>query len=101
MWIKKRRIKRGNLETIDFENKELSVVQNVVNVSGDSGYWNITTPKTKSSRRTVLMPDVLVNDLLKLKEQCHNYYGFNDKWFVFKGKYNSFGTYYNGVFCKK
>ena len=29
------------------------------------------------------MPDVLVNYLLKLKEQCHNYYGFNDKWFVF------------------
>ena len=29
------------------------------------------------------MPDVLVNDLLKLKEQCHNYYGFNDKWFIF------------------
>lgn len=25
----------------------------------------------------------------------------NDKWFVFKSKYNSFGTYYNGVFCKK
>ena len=25
----------------------------------------------------------------------------NDKWFVFKGKYNSFGTYYNGVFYKK
>lgn len=29
------------------------------------------------------MPDVLVKDLLKLKEQCHKYYGFNDKWFVF------------------
>ena len=81
-------LRRGELrgliwKNIDFENKELSVVQNVVNVSGDSGYWNITTPKTKSSRRTVPMPDVLVKDLLKLKEQCHKYYGFNDKWFVF------------------
>lgn len=81
-------LRRGELrglvwKNIDFENKELSVVQNVVNVSGDSGYCNITTPKTKSSRRTVPMPDVLVKDLLKLKEQCHKYYGFNDKWFVF------------------
>ncbi|MDD5888067.1 MAG: site-specific integrase [bacterium] len=58
-------------------NKNISITK------GDSGYWNITTPKTKSSRRTVPMPDVLVNYLLKLKEQCHNYYGFNDKWFVF------------------
>lgn len=66
-------LRRGELrglvrKNIDFENKELSVVQNVVNVSGDSGYWNITTPKTKSSRRTVPMPDVLVKDLLKLKD---------------------------------
>lgn len=81
-------LRRGELrglvwKNIDFENKELSIVQNVVNVSGDSGYWNITTPKTKSSRRTVPMPDVLVKDLLKLKEQCYKYYGFNDKWFVF------------------
>lgn len=81
-------LRRGELrglvwKNLDFENKELSVVQNVVNVSGDSGYWNITTPKTKSSRRTVPMPDVLVKDLLKLKEQYYKYYGFNDKWFVF------------------
>ena len=41
------------------------------------------TSKTKSSRRTVPLPDVFVKDLLKLKKECHKYYGFNDKWFVF------------------
>ena len=29
------------------------------------------------------MPDVLVNDLLKLKEQAKKYYGFSKTWFVF------------------
>lgn len=27
---------------------------------------------------------MLIKDLLKVKEQCHKYYGFNDKWFVFE-----------------
>lgn len=25
----------------------------------------------------------------------------DDKWFIFKDRYNGYGTYYNGVFCKK
>ena len=31
-----------NVKNIDLEKKSLSVVQNVVNVSGDHGYWQIT-----------------------------------------------------------
>lgn len=50
-------IRRGELrgltwKNIDLEKKSLSVVQKVVNVSGDDGYWQITTPKTRTSTRT-------------------------------------------------
>ena len=81
-------LRRGELrgltwKNIDFKRKELSVVQNVVNVGGDFGFWQITTPKTKSSRRQVPIPDILLEDLKKLKKECEDYYGFEDGWFVF------------------
>lgn len=59
------------------------MVKNVVNVKGDSGYWHITTPKTKSSIRQIPIPNTLFKDLKSLKEESKKYYGFNDDWFVF------------------
>lgn len=64
-------LRRGELrgltwDNINFEDKTLSVVKNVVNENGDSGYWKITTPKTRTSTRTIPMPDILINDLKKL-----------------------------------
>ncbi len=81
-------LRRGELrgliwQDINFEEKVLSVVRNVVNVKGDFGYWKITTPKTKTSKRKIPIPDVLLNDLKLLKEDCMKYYGFEDGWFVF------------------
>lgn len=81
-------LRRGELRglrwiDIDFNKKELSVKKNVVNVSGESGYWVLTTPKTRTSYRTIPMPDILVQDLKLLKEDSKKYYGFEDKWFVF------------------
>lgn len=80
--------RRGELrgltwKNIDFNRKEIFVVQNVVNVSGDSGYWQLTTPKTRTSKRQIPMPKVLIEDLKLLKEDCKKYYGFNENWFVF------------------
>ena len=71
------------MENVDFDNREISITQNVVNVNGDSGYWNLTTTKTKTSVRKIPIPEVLLNDLKLLKEKSKKYYGFNDKWFVF------------------
>lgn len=59
------------------------MVKNVVNVKGDSGYWHITTPKTKSSIRQIPIPNTLFKDLKSLKEESKKYYAFNDDWFVF------------------
>lgn len=65
----KRGVLRGlSLDNIDFENKTLFVVKNDTNLNGDHGFWQLTTPKTRTSTRTIPMPDVLVNDLKELKE---------------------------------
>ncbi len=74
---------------LDLDNKELSVNKNVT-VNLDGKKFAVTTPKTKSSYRTIPMPDILVNDLIKLKEMQDNYYGFNNNWFVF-GAYEPLG----------
>ena len=81
-------LRRGELrgltwDNIDFFNKTISVVKNCVNINGDGGYWLLTTPKTRTSTRTIPMPDVLVEDLKTYKEQAKKYYGFSEKWFVF------------------
>ena len=67
---------------INFDNKELTVNKNIT-INFDGKKYIITTPKTKSSYRTIPMPNVLIEDLKKLKEVQNNYYGFNEKWFVF------------------
>lgn len=69
-------------EDINFIHKELSVKRNVV-VNFDGDKYLITTPKTKSSYRTIPIPDVLFEDLKILREYQNNFYGFNEKWFVF------------------
>ena len=81
-------LRRGELrgltwKYVDFDRKEISIVKNVVNVRGDDGFWQVTTPKTKSSVRQIPIPNVLLNDLKLLKEKCEQYYGFNEDYFVF------------------
>lgn len=81
-------LRRGELrgltwDNIDFDRKELSVVKNVVNEDGDKGFWHITTPKTRTSTRTIPLPDCLVNDLRTYKEECKKHqYGWNIRYFV-------------------
>lgn len=67
---------------IDFENKELSVKRNIV-VNFDGDKYLVTTPKTKSSYRTIPIADILLKDLKILKDYQDNYYDFNEEWFVF------------------
>ena len=81
-------LRRGEIRALTFKNvdlnrRELHIIYNCVNVSGDKGKWQITSTKTKSSNRVVPIPKVLLEDLKKLKEENQKYYGFNDSWFVF------------------
>ena len=83
-------LRRGELrgltwDNIDFFNKELSVIKNVAQES-DTGKYIITTPKTRTSTRTLPVPERVINDLHELYLKEKKQYGFNLKWFVFGDK---------------
>lgn len=76
-------LRRGELrgltwDNIDFFNKELSVVKNVVQ-EGDGGVYHITTPKTRTSTRTLPVPERVIKNLQELFEQEKKQYGFSLK----------------------
>lgn len=67
---------------IDESKRELKVNSNVVkDYFGDKGYL-VTTPKTRSSIRTIPIPEFLLKDIQLLKEQQKKVYGFKDSWFI-------------------
>ena len=71
-------------EDIDFNNKELRVNKNIAQIGGEnSKKYSITTPKTKSSIRTIPIAETLLNDLKMLYEDNKNIYSFKNNWFVF------------------
>lgn len=70
-------------KNIDFKRNEISVVKNVINISGDKGRWKITSTKTRSSTRQIPISEPVLSDLKKLKVESNKYYGFDDDWFVF------------------
>ena len=67
---------------VDFEKHEISIKQNLVKDFTGNNDFLITSPKTKSSIRTIPMASILENDLKLLKNECKEIYGFNDEWFV-------------------
>ena len=81
--LRKGELRALQWKNIDFLNKEINITHNIVNVSGDEGKWKITTPKTKTSIRQIPIPNILLNDLVLLKESYKGFYGFNDDWYVF------------------
>ncbi len=71
-------------EDINFDDKMLRVNKNVVTLENESSKsYFITTPKTKSSVRTLPIPDILLKDLKTLYKEDSKNYDFTDKWFVF------------------
>ncbi|CCY45085.1 dNA integration/recombination/inversion protein [Clostridium sp. CAG:1193] len=83
-------LRRGELrgltwDNIDFFNKELSVVKNVVQ-EGESGDYIVTTPKTRTSVRTLPVPKRVMKDLHEVYLQDKKQYGFSEKWYVFGDK---------------
>lgn len=83
-------LRRGELrglswDDMDFINNELSVIKNVVQ-EGESGDYIVTTPKTRTSTRTLPVPERVMNDLHELYLQDSKQYGFNQKWYVFGDK---------------
>lgn len=80
-------LRRGELrglqwKDIDLDKKTLSISKQITERSGTIKNFHFTVPKTKSSIRTLKMPEVLTNDLKMLKNEAKNIMGFNEKFFV-------------------
>lgn len=79
-------LRRGELlaltwKHINFDNRELKVNQNLVENRIDGGYL-ITSPKTRSSIRTIPLTSKLLSHLKELKEEDSKKTNFNENWFI-------------------
>lgn len=80
--LRKGEIRALNWNDIDFKNNTLTVSKGLSdNVNGKR--YIISSPKTKSSNRTLPLPKEVVNDLKELKQKNIEYTNFKDSWFVF------------------
>lgn len=70
-------------DNIDLEGKNLTINKNCVNEKGNHGFWKLCTPKTRTSYRTIPIPNFLLKDLSDLYNDDANYYGFRESWYVF------------------
>lgn len=67
---------------INFDKKELSVTKQITDRGGTVKSFHFSSPKTKSSIRTLPIAKVLLNDLKMLKEEDKKITGFNENFFV-------------------
>ena len=71
-----------NWKDIDFIRKEVKITKTLTTqLKGEK--WTISSPKTKSSIRTLPLTEKLVNDLKILQNNAKAYADYSDKWFVF------------------
>ena len=71
---------------IDFNNREISITKTIHTKKADSkGNYLITTPKTKSSVRTLPMPQIVFKALSALYDYYFAFPGFSPLWACFGG----------------
>ena len=80
-------LRRGELrgltwENIDFNHNTLSVKKQITDRCGTVKNFHFSTPKTKSSIRTLPLNKVLLNGLKTLKDEASQLHGFNNSYFV-------------------
>lgn len=78
-------LRRGEIRTltwkdINFKNKTLSVNKQITDRCGSVKDFHFSTPKTKSSIRTIPLTKVFFDDLQELKEETMKICGFNDSF---------------------
>lgn len=69
-------------KNVDFFNKTLSVKKQITNRGSSVKEFQFSSPKTKSSIRTLPLNKVLLDDLKVFKNVVSKEYGFNDDYFV-------------------
>ena len=83
--LRKGEIRALNWNDIDFKNNTLSVNKGISdNVNGKR--YVISSPKTKSSNRTLPLPKDVISELKELKQNQMKFTNYKDTWFVFGGE---------------
>lgn len=80
--LRKGEIRALNWNDINFKNNTLTINKGLSdNVNGKR--YIISSPKTKSSNRTLPLPKDVVNDLKRLREYNMQFTNYKDSWFIF------------------
>ena len=67
---------------IDFKTSTVKIYKSMTNkIKGKT--WEITSPKTKNSIRTIIMPDIVKQSLADHKGVARSLYGYSEDCFVF------------------
>lgn len=67
---------------IDFQNKTIHINKTLTTkIKGEK--WTISSPKTKSSIRTLPIPKNVLNDLKMMYNEAIKYRDFKNNWFIF------------------
>lgn len=80
-------LRQGELQAlqfkdINFEKEELSISKTLTSkIKGEK--WTISSPKTKTSIRTLPTPKNVLNDLKTMYNNAKQYSNYKDTWFVF------------------
>lgn len=77
---------------IDFTTNEVHITKSINRVGDFDGYFEVTTPKNRSSYRNVLMPTKLVSIMREYLDYCKDYDGYTMDCFVF-GVCEPFGDF--------
>lgn len=80
-------LRQGELQALTFKDINFNTAELIINktlttkIKGEK--WTISTPKTKSSIRTLPIPNSVLNDLKTLLNNAKKYKDFKKTWFVF------------------
>lgn len=67
---------------IDFNKKEVKITKTLMTkIKGEK--WTISSPKTKSSIRTLPLTNILLKDLKAMQNNAKQFNDYSDNWFVF------------------
>ena len=78
-------IRALNWNDVDLINNEIRINKGLSdNINGKR--FIITSPKTKSSNRTIPLVEELVDELKELKKEAKSYANYSNEWFVFGGE---------------
>ncbi len=70
------------MNDIDFKNNTLIISKGLSDNVKDKRYI-ISSPKTRSSNRTLPLPKEVINELKELKQYCIKFTNFKETWFIF------------------